>query len=98
MNYDPAKKYPLFVYTHGTGECVTVKEAADGTEINNVGVHFAVNTAASMWAEAANYGYEDVIVIAPQYYSGNQPREDGYERDDAMRAASAMRWRTLRRP
>ena len=86
-NYDPAKKYPLFVYTHGTGECVTVKAAADGTEINNVGVHFAVNTAASMWAEAADYGYEDVIVIAPQYYSGNQPRKDGYERDDAMRAA-----------
>lgn len=26
-------------------------------------------------------------MIAPQYYSGNQPREDGYERDDAMRAA-----------
>lgn len=64
-----------------------MKEAADGTEINNVGVHFAVNTAASMWAEAADYGYEDVIVIAPQYYSGNQPRKDGYERDDAMRAA-----------
>ena len=40
-----------------------------------------------VWATTEDMGYDDVILVAPQYYTGNSPREDGYERDDAFRVA-----------
>ena len=86
-NYDPNKTYPLFLYAHGTGECLTFATAGDGTEYSNFGVHFNIGKVTGVWATTEDYGYEDCIVVAPQYYSGNSPRSDGYERDDAFRVA-----------
>ena len=86
-NYDPAKTYPLFLYAHGTGESFSSATAGDGTEYTNHGVHFNIGMPTGAWATTEDYGYEDCIVVAPQYYNGNSPREDGYERDDAFRVA-----------
>ena len=61
--------------------------AGDGTEYTNHGVHFNIGMPTGAWATTEDYGYEDCIVVAPQYYNGNSPREDGYERDDAFRVA-----------
>ncbi len=85
-NYDPSKEYPLFLYCHGTGECFTEATDKDGNTLSNNGVHFNIGNVTGVWATTEDMGYEDVIVVAPQYYSGNQPREDGYERDDSIRA------------
>jgi predicted peptidase len=86
-NYDPAKTYPLFLYAHGTGESFTTATAGDGTQYTNHGVHFNIGMPTGAWATTEDFGYEDCIVVAPQYYNGNSPREDGYERDDAFRVA-----------
>ena len=88
-DYDPSKEYPLFLFFHGSGETSNyVKDeegnvvvGEDGVALHNEGVHFNISKVGGVWGE------EDVIFVCPQYYSGNQPREDGYERDDACRIA-----------
>ncbi len=86
-NYDPNGKYPLFLYAHGTGECFTTAVAADGRVLTNDGVHFNFGMPTGAWALTETHDLDDCIVVAPQYYSGNSPRDDGYERDDAFRVA-----------
>lgn len=86
-NYDENKEYPLVLFAHGTGECLTTVETEEGEKLTNAGVHFNISMMDGVWATTEDMGYDDVILVAPQYYTGNSPREDGYERDDAFRVA-----------
>ncbi|MDD6212874.1 MAG: hypothetical protein PUB22_07005, partial [Clostridiales bacterium] len=86
-DYDPNKTYPLFLFAHGTGESMTTAVTGSGEVLSNHGAHFNIGYPTGVWATTEDYGYEDVIVVTPQYYNGNSPRSDGYERDDAFRVA-----------
>jgi predicted peptidase len=79
-NYNPSNKYPVFIFFHGSGE--TFWHNQPGTD--NLGAGLVTNMLPYYWINTEDYGYEDVIFVAPQYIDGNSgPLLDGYNRDVA---------------